>query len=198
MADKKKTKREKELYPDLKAETSTKRRRDFIDNRYYVDGVKYQGKLVIPPLDDETKAYLNQFNKEFYGASFDSKYDYDTVHICQIDEETADDLRDQLRVLKKKRKKIWSKSPNTTTEEDRQLARHFTAQIDEIDEFFNKVHPRREMEKANYRRNTDFINTVKASNEYKLISWETLTDDIIGNIDPELYIQQFDEEEEED
>lgn len=196
MTEKKKTKRDRELYPDLKAETSTKRRRDYLDNRHYVEGVKFKGITVIPALDDDAKAYLNQFNKEFYGASFDSKYDYDTVHISQIDEDTADDLRSQLRAIKKKRKKIFSKSPNTTTEEDRELARHFTSQIDEIEEFFNKVHPRRACEKENYRRNTDFINYAKASNEYDLVSWETLTDDIIGNIDPEIYIQQFDEEEE--
>jgi hypothetical protein len=192
---KKKTKRDEALYPNLQTKFSTKRRRDSIDNRHYVNGVKFKGFTVIPALDDDAKSYLNQFNKEYYGASFDSKYDYDTVHISQIDEDTADDLRSQIRDIKKKRKKIFSKSPNTTTEADRELARHFTAQIEEIEEFFNKVHPRRSCEKANYSRNMDFINYAKASNEYKLVSWEELTDDIIGNIDPEIYIQSFEEDD---
>jgi len=196
MTEKKKTRRGQVKYPDLETKYSTKRRRDYIDNHHYVNGVEFKGALVMQPLDDEAKEYLNQFNKEFYGASFDSKWDYDTVHISQVDEDTVRDLNAQIRALKGKRKKIFGKSPNTTTEEDRELARYFTAQIEEIEEFFNKIHPRRSCEKANYSRNMDFINYAKASNEYALISWEELTDDIIGNIDPELFIQQFDEEDE--
>ena len=44
-------------------------------------------------------------------------------------------------------------------------------------------------------RNEDIINHGRASNEINIVSWETLDDNMIGAIDPELWIQQFDEDE---
>ena len=76
------------------------------------------------------------------------------------------------------------------------MAQGLRDQIDEMEDFLDKVHPRREIERNNYARNEDIINHGRASNEINIVSWETLDDNMIGAIDPELWIQQFDEDEE--
>jgi hypothetical protein len=198
MGKKKKSKRDQVEFPDLDEKMTTKRRRDFIDNRHYVNGVKHKNRTVMPALDVESKKFLNQFNKEFYGASFDSKFDYDQVHVCQVDEDTIIDIKTQIKKLKRKRKKIFDKSPNTTTEEDRDLARHYNEQIEEMEVFLNTVHPRRACEQANYRRNTDFINVVKASNTFDLVSWEQVNQDYEKSVELSDYISYEDEIDEDD
>lgn len=200
MSDKKKDKKKSSRrdvvkYPNLNPSYNLKSRRDVLDNGLYVDGAKTNGKVVIPALDDETKRYLDTFNKEYYNASFDSQYDYDGVHKCQVDEETVMDIKGQIRVLKKERRKIFGKSPNTTTEDDRDLARHYSEQIEDMEEFLNKVHPRRSCEHANNKRNYDLLNYAKRSNEYDLVSWEEMTDDMLYEIDPELHIQEDGDED---
>ena len=128
-------------------------------------------------MDDESKAFLNQFNREYYNASF-RKEDRDIrLHVAQIDNETVQDIKGQIRYIKSRRKRIFDKSPNTTTDEDRELARQFTSQIEEMEEFLNEVFPRREREHANNARNRCFINRNRVSNEIDLVSWE--------DIDPE-------------
>ncbi len=181
MSKKKKSRRDKEKYPDLDVKFNLKSRRDYTDNRYYINGVKQKGKQVMEPLDDEAKKYLNDFNKEYYGASFgDGKaWSYNNIHKLLVDKETVDDLKDQIRDLKKKRNKIYNKSPNTTTEELRNLAKQYNKQIEEIEEFIYKIHPRRECDDRNNDRNADLLNMAKASNKYDLVSWDTLTDDAL-------------------
>jgi len=167
-------KRKDVKYPNLDVRYNTKKRRYYMDNHYYANR-----------LPEDAKKYLNDFNGEYYNASFSSNYDYSDIHVCQVDAETVTDLKAQIRHIKALRKKIWSKSPNTTTDADRDLSAHYTEQIEEMEEFLNRVHPRRELEKANNDRNNDFINCVRASNEVDLVSWETLDDNMLGDLGPE-------------
>ena len=130
------------------------------------------------PLDKDIKQYLNDFNKEYYNASFDSKYDYDNIHVCLVDVDTVMDIKSQIRELKKLRKVIFGKSPNTTTDEDRILANGYNEQIQDMEDFLNKIHPRRDCEHRNNDRNYDLLNMAKASNVYDMVSWEELNEDV--------------------
>ena len=178
---KKKSRRDKIEFPHLDISLNLKSRRDYLDNYHYVNGVKYEGKTVIKALDNKTKKWLDNFNKEYYNASFDSKYDYDTIHVCKVDEDTIMDIKGQIKELKGERRKIFNKSPNTTTSADRDLANYYTDQIEDMENFLDEIHPRRSCEHANNNRNYDFLNMAKASNEYDLVSWETLNDeDLVG------------------
>ena len=145
--------------------------------------------MVMPELSDEDKKYANQFNREYYGASFRPEDEDNRIHISYVDEETVNDVKDQIRSLKKKRKKIFDKSPNTTTEGDREEARIFTEQIEEMEEFLDKVYPKRACEHANNQRNRCFLNRNKASNEVDLVSWESLNEDSLVFSDMDLYYQ---------
>lgn len=177
--DKKKTNRDAQEFPDLDVKFNLKSRRDYMDNRHYVNGVKNGGKIVIPALDHDTKKWLNDFNKEYYGDSFEHPWEYNNIHKMQVDKDTVMDIKDQIRVLKKERKKIFNKNANTTTEEHRDLAEFYTEQIEDMENFLDKVHPRRSCDNANNDRNRDLLNIAKASNMYDLVSWETLTDDLL-------------------
>ena len=181
MSKKKKSRRSKEEFPNLDVKLNLKSRRDYMDNHYYVNGVKHKGQTVMPALDRESKKWLDEFNKEYYMADFGegNAWCYDGIHTLQVDKDTVDDLKSQVRVLKKERKKIYNKSPNTTTEDDRALANHYSSQIEEIEAFIYEVHPRRQIDDRNNARNADLLNMAKASNEYDLISWDTLTDDAL-------------------
>jgi hypothetical protein len=183
---KKKTKRDKVQYPNLKPSMNTKKRQPYMDNHHYADR-----------LPEEEKQYLNDFNGEYYGADFNgNSWDYDNIHTLKIDKETVDGIKGQIRHLKALRKKIYSKSPNTTTDDDRALCGHYTKQIEEMEEFLDKVHPRREIERNNYVRMCDIINHGRASNEFAIVSFDTLDDNILGDLDPEFYMQQLEEEDE--
>jgi hypothetical protein len=63
--------REKEKYPALKKRFNTKIRQDFIESEEYINGVKdAKGELVIRPLNDKEKEFLNRFNAETVVTSF--------------------------------------------------------------------------------------------------------------------------------
>ena len=65
----KKTKRQKTEYPNLKHATNLKSRKEYIETDY-IDGVfNEEGKQVIRAMNDEEKAWLDQFYKEYTIAS---------------------------------------------------------------------------------------------------------------------------------
>ena len=179
MSKKKKNRRSKIEFPHLDVRFNLKSRRDYLDNYHYVKGVKHKGVMVMPELDKDAKKWLDTFNKEFYNASFDSPWEYDGIHKIKVDKDTVDDIKDQIRVIKRERKKIFNKSPNTTTDSDRDLAKYYSAQIEDMEAFLDEIHPRREIENANNSRNRDLVNMSKASNMFDLVSWDELTDDAI-------------------
>ena len=165
-----------------------------MDNRHYVNGVKEKGELVMPKLDHKTKKFLNDFNREYYNASFRSKWDYSDIHEIKVDRDTILDIKSQIKVIKASRKRIFDKSPNTTTQDDRDMAAFFTSQIDDLEEFLNEVHPRRACEHANNNRNNDFLTMVKANNEFDLVSWETLNDDDLVEVDLDYFKLEIDDD----
>jgi len=182
---KKKSRRSRVEFPYLDVKFNLKSRRDYMDSHYYVNGVRHQGATVMPALDKQSKRWLDTFNKEFYNASFDSPWNYDGIHKIKVDKETVDDIKGQIRVLKRERKKIFNKSPNTTTEEDRALANYYNDQIEDMEHFLDEIHPRRSCENANNDRNRDLLNIAKASNEIDLVSWEILMDDALMMAGPD-------------
>ena len=108
--EKKKSRREKQEFPNLDVKYNLKKRRDYMDNRHYVNGVKNaKGDVVMPKLDQEAKEYLNKFNKEYYNASFSDPWEYDEVHEMKVDKETVMGIKAKIRDLKKKRKRIFDK-----------------------------------------------------------------------------------------
>jgi len=178
-------KRKDHKYPNLVPKYNLKKRQDYMDNHFYVDR-----------LPEDAKEYLNDFNGEYYNAGFKDSWNYDNVHVCQVDKETIKDLKAQIKTLKASRKKIYSKSPNTTTEADRAVSARLTEKIEDIEAFLFKVHPRMEIERNNYARNMDILTHGKASNEFEIVSWEELDDNMLGELDPELYIQAMEDDDE--
>jgi|TARA_R110000851_G_scaffold31743_1_gene85529 hypothetical protein len=180
MTKKKKTKRDKSDYPNLDPSMNIKARRDVADSHYYVKGVKdNEGCIVIPALDADSKEYLNKFTAEYYNANFSGD---DNLHPTLIDDATIEDVKEQIRDIKKKRREIFDKSPNTTTQEDRDTANFLTTQIEEIEYFLNKAYPQRSAEKANNDRNVDLLNYAKRSNVYTAVSWEELVDADLNDV----------------
>lgn len=188
-------KRKDAKYPNLKPELNTKKRRFYMDQHHYVNGVKHNGIKVMPELCDNAKEFLDTFNNEYYNASFKESWNYSEIHTLRVDKDTVEDIKQQIRDIKKLRSKIWKKSANVTTEEDRELARQYSDQIEEMEQFLFKVHPRMELERDNYRRQWDIINHGRASNEIDLVSWETLDDNMLSDLDPEFYVQNFEDED---
>ena len=155
--------------------------------------------MVIPELDEESKKFLNQFNREYYGASFREKDEENRIHVSKIDLDTVADIKDQIRKIKAKRKKIFDMSANNTTEDDREKARFYTDQIENMEDFLNKVYPKRDSEHRNNQRNRCFLNRNKASNEVNLVSWESLNEDSLVFKDIEvLYRYILDGQNEDD
>lgn len=180
MSKKKKNRRNSVKNPALDPSLNLKSRRDVTDNRYYVKGVKNdQGELVIPPLDERATKYLNDFNKEYYNADFSGP---DNIHPTLIDASALEDIKNQIREIKAKRQKIFNKSPNTTTEEDREQAAIYSNHIEEMEHFMDNMFPRRAAEHANNKRNYDLLNYAKRSNKYQLESWDVLRDDELAEV----------------
>jgi hypothetical protein len=191
-----KKKRKDLKYPCLSKEHNLKKRRFYMDNIHYVKGVSYRGVPVIPELSEEAKQFLNDFNKEYYVNSFSKPYGYDDMHVSEASKEEVLQIKAQIRDVKALRKKIWGKSPNTTTDEDRAQAEVYNEQIEQLEEHLNKVHPRRACEHDNNARNADLINHSRASNEFDLVSWDTLDDNevTVSDLDT-IYIRKFEEDE---
>ena len=69
-------KRSRIKHPYLHPGMNIRKRKEYMDNIEYVNGVKNnKGEEVIRKMNEEEKEWLNQFNKEFYGASIPSKKD---------------------------------------------------------------------------------------------------------------------------
>ena len=180
MSKKKKSRRSKSKYPALNPSLNLKARRDVVDCKHYIKGVKnQQGELVIPPLDDRAMEFLNSFVKEYYNADFSGS---ENIHPTLVDKEALEDIKAQIRDIKTKRNKIFGKSPNTTTDEDREQARLYTEHIDEMEHFMDNMYPKRAAEHANNKRNYDLLNYAKRSNKYQMESWDSLRDDELKDV----------------
>jgi hypothetical protein len=176
----------------LVKETNTKLRRDYLDNIYYVDGVvdDKSKEEVIRPLNREEKEWLDKFNKEFYGASFE-KDDNENLHQNKVDDITLYNLRQDISQLRKDAAKA-DKDGDTDT------ARELYNELENHLDYLREVYPKKKCTDANNARNRDLLNIGKATNEVRFTPWESLDQNTIGNLDVELlYILNNIEEEDE-
>lgn len=158
-------------YPALVPKVNLKSRRDYIDNRYYFD-----------QLPEDAKKFLNDFNEMYYCNSTNMKYGHDHLVEPKMSKEEIQEIHTQMKVLKNRRSEIYKKPAENTTEDDRNFARVLTEQIDQMEDFLDQVQPTRKMGRDNYARNLDFLNMNKAGNMYDLVSWETLRDDELNEV----------------
>ena len=171
------TMREKEKYPYLKTNLNTKRRRDYLDNIHYVDGVKSVDGVNegIRGLEDSEKEWLNKFNKEYYGASFEED-DSLNLHQKTVADEEILAARDYISDLRKRAAK------EKDTDEAAKLYEELEFTIEQLAE----MHPQKKCTDANNSRNRCLLNKGKATNEVKFIPWESVDQNVIGQLDLEL------------
>ena len=173
-----KTKRGSYKYPNLKRSLNTKLRRDYLDNVYYVDGVKKGDEQVIRPLNDSEKEWLNKFNGEYYGASFD-KNDDNNLHSNTADDVTIYNLRQDISKLRKDAAKAFKN-------DEVDLARELYEELEEQLDYLREIYPKKKCQDDDNARNRCLLNTGKATNEVKFIPWETMDQNILGDMDIEL------------
>ncbi len=184
---KSKNRRDAEQFPWLDKSLNTKRRRDYLDNLYYVEGVKsvdkYQEESGIRALNEEEKTWLNQFNKEFYGASFNSD-DNTNLHKKKASDEEIRAVRDMLSSLR----------AEVRDEKDVDTARDLYNEIEMLNSHLADIHPRKKCTDANNERNRCLTNFGKATNSVRFIPWDDLDQSLIGEFDVELLILEEDED----
>jgi hypothetical protein len=160
----KKTRRDNSKYPNLDIELNTKRRRYYMDNVEYVDGVLDQdGKYSMRPLNKEEKEFLNKFNGEYYNAEFDSD-DSSNLHKTKVDSTVIANVRESLSKLRARTKR----------ETCPVALKSLYNEIEELTEYLQEVYPRKGCTDANNARNRCLVNKARVDNSYKLISVETM------------------------
>ena len=163
-----------------------------MDNIHYIDGVKsvdkYQKEDGIRAMNDGEKEWLNQFNKEFYGASFEED-DNLNLHKKKASDAEIQALRDYITSLR----------DAVRDEKDSEEAGRLYEEIEANVELLCELYPRKLCTDANNARNRCLLNKGKATNEIKFIPWESLDQNVIGELDIELlYILNDIESEDED
>jgi len=162
-----------------------------MDNIHYVDGVKSvvdRKEVGIRGLNDEEKEWLNQFNKEFYGASFEDD-DSLNLHQKKASDEEIRAMRDYISDLRKR----------AAAEKEPELAAELYEELELMNIELAELYPRKKCTDANNARNRCLLNKGKATNEVKFIPWESLDQNIIGSEDLELlYILNNMEKEDKD
>lgn len=150
-----------------------------MDNIHYINGVdsvdRKQKEDGIRALNKEELEWLNRFNKEFYGASFE---DDDSLNLHQMNASEGEikGLRDYLSELR----------ATVRDEKDPDEARKLYEEIEYNVELLCELYPRKRCTDANNSRNRCLLNKGKATNEIKFIPWESLDQNLIGQLDIEL------------
>jgi len=177
---KKRNKRENKKYPYLDKSYNLKSRQDYMDNTYYVNGIKNsKGKKVIRELNEEEKEFLNKFNAEYYGASFD-KDDEKNLHKYKAEKKDLKKVREYIKELKSKIKELEKSGKNT------EKLRALYKEVEATREQLTELNPKLKCTDANNLRNNCLLNIGKATNEIKFIPWDELDQDSIGTPDIEL------------
>lgn len=154
--------RRKSKYPALSRKYNLKLRQDYIEPDY-VNGVfNDKGEMVIRPLNDEEKEFLNKFYEEVIGANF--LYDDDLKNI-----------HEEMKVLKKKKK--------LTKEETTELERLQDVYYRRINEIllYPDEEDRRQLYRENNQRNSCLMNRTKAAGRLYEINEDTY-DSIHDNV----------------
>jgi hypothetical protein len=162
-----------------------------MDYVHYIDGVKSvdhtQKEPGIRAMNEAEKEWLNQFGKEFYGDDFE---DDDSLNLHQKKASDAEiqALRDYISELR----------AEVRYEKDTERARELYELIESKVEDLCELYPRKTCSDANNARNRDILNYGKATNKLKLIPWESLDQNILGQVDVELLYILNDMEKESD
>lgn len=171
--------RSSQKYPYLKRNMNTKRRQDYMDYVYYIDGVRSidpsEKGLGIRALNEDEKEWLNKFGKEFYGNDFEED-DNDNLHKKKALDEEIQALKDYISELR----------AEVRYEKDRDRCIELYTEISEKLDVLCEIYPRKLCSDANNARNRDILNYGKATNKLKLIPWETLDQNTLGSMDVEL------------
>lgn len=177
-------------YPNLEKKMHTKRRQDYVDSIYYVNGVKDKaGNELIRALNDDEKEWMDKFVKEYYCASFDPN-DENNLHQKKVDDMTIYNIREKLSELRASQYK--TKCPE-------ELAAIYN-EIEELDEYLSEVYPQKKCTDDNNSRNADLLNLGKATNQVKFIPWETLDQNTLGldDIDMLYLLNDIDKEKDDE
>jgi len=157
MKKKKKTDlRSQQKYPCLEKRFNLKLRDEFIDNDY-IDGVfDDKGNMVIRPLNDKEKEWLNQFNREYINANFNGtseiKKTAKELMVCKKKKQT-EYVKNKIKKLKIKLRRLRK---NTN--------------------FYKTHEEEKEIYNENNARNRCLFNRARASS--KLISLDTDQEEI--------------------
>lgn len=182
--------RSSKKYPNLDKKMHTKRRQNYVDSIYYVNGVKNRdGEEVIRPLNDSEKEFMDKFIKEYYCASFDPN-DENNLHKKKVDDVTIYNIRQKLSELRASQYK--TKCPE-------ELAGIYS-EIEELDDYLAEVYPQKKCTDDNNSRNIDLLNLGTATNQVKFIPWETLDQNTLGDLDIDLLylLNDIDKEDKDD
>lgn len=153
------TKRENKKYPNLHKEVNTKSRSDFIETDY-IDGVKNdKGELVIRPLNDEEKAWLDQFYGESVVTS--AKNLNPTKEIKKYCKEISN-LRKKIAKERKEKKVKQNKKIKFWTKKIKDIEKCLHFLREEAGVFYPSPEQQRKFYKENNERNTCIYNNLKS------------------------------------
>ena len=183
------SRRKESKYPYLEKSLNTKRRQDYIDNIYYVEGVEsvdYKSDdLGIRKLNEEEKDWLNRFNKEYYGASFD-KVDNNNLHKLTASEVEIKAQKDYISELKAEAREL-----DRSNKDPDKLRDLYDLIEDEIDKLII-MYPRKSCTDANNERNRCLLNLGKLTNKVKLIPWGPFDQNTLSDDDLDIIYSLFD------
>lgn len=152
----------------------------------YINGVRDEdGNIVIPPLTEEEKEFIEKFNKEFCDARFNN--DESDLHYEMITEnkEAVKKATDRLRVVSK----LIRKADNGYREmngEERLEYKEFKLSLfkerEALQEELSKINIKGNIEKDNNRRSVDVSNSSRTSKVGDLSSGNFIFDENSGSL----------------
>jgi hypothetical protein len=177
-AGSKQTKRKKEKYPYLKKNLNLKSRRDYLPT-HYVNGVPAisgeKGAEGIRGMNDDEKEWLNQFNKEFVGASFSEDQEKNLQQNTPEEVERIAEIIAEVKGLKNDIKRIDMTS------------KKYSPEMIEIYERLHELEEERlsiDFKKASYDANNDrnrcVMNIGKMTGRLKLRTWGELDEALMS------------------
>ena len=168
---KKRTLREREEFPYLKKNLNTKRRQNYVDNIDYINGAYDDtGKKVIRALNEQELAFLNQFNKEYYSASFD-KDDSKNLFKNKVDDKTIESVRYEISSLREKINSAFNASKVSNYQEKFSGKLHdMVSELDVLVKHLEDIYPKKQCTDANNARNRCLLNSHLLSEDIDIVS----------------------------
>ena len=204
--ERKVSKRDKSKFPALNRGLNTASRKDFIETEY-LNGVKdSKGNMVIRPLNDEEKAWLNKYYEETVVTNFNHDPELRRLNRKKksiVEDAVVKELQEELKELKKRPKVNQKKIKNI-----QQIIHHTKKQNEETyaDKLFELeeemqerreevlLYPCKEDHKRFYRENNSRNNCIfnSAKNTHRLVNMDSVEFEVEMND----MVTMFDTEEE--